>query len=166
MYRRLAHGGADLGKSGRMLVRSDRRYPFEVSADELWATIAEVDRYRVWWPWLRRLDAAELAVGERWACVVQPPLPYSVAFTLTIEQVERPRSVVAAVAGDITGTARLDIAEDGAGCVARLRSELSPSHRALQVVARVASPVVRFGHDWVLDTGARQFTARAFVAAG
>lgn len=149
-----------------MLVRSDRRYPFAVNADELWATIAEVDRYRAWWPWLRRLDAGGLAVGERWICVVQPPLPYAVRFTLTIEHVEQPYLVVARVTGDIGGTARLDIAEDGAGCVARLRSELSPSHRALQVVARVASPVVRFGHDWVLDTGARQFAARAFVPAG
>jgi hypothetical protein len=28
-------------------------------------------------------------------------------------------------------------------------------------VARVAQPVVTFGHDWVLDTGARQFRSRA-----
>jgi hypothetical protein len=29
------------------------------------------------------------------------------------------------------------------------------------VVAGVAAPLVRRGHDWVLDTGARQFRDRA-----
>jgi uncharacterized protein YndB with AHSA1/START domain len=146
-----------------MLVCSDRSYRFAVSAPELWATIGEVDQYRTWWPWLRRLDAAALAVGERWAGVIQPPLPYSVRFVLTIEQVESPYLVVAQVSGDIAGTARLDVVDEDGGCVARMRSELAPANRALQVVAQLASPVVRFGHDWVLDTGARQFTARALV---
>ena len=32
---------------------------------------------------------------------------------------------------------------------------------ALRLVSRFAGPVARFGHDWVLDSGARQFIARA-----
>jgi len=30
-------------------------------------------------------------------------------------------------------------------------------------VSRLAKPVARFGHDWVLDSGARQFIARAIT---
>ncbi len=48
-----------------------------------------------------------------------------------------------------------------AGCIATLRSSLAPGNKALQLVSRFAGPVARFGHDWVLDSGARQFIARA-----
>jgi hypothetical protein len=46
-------------------------------------------------------------------------------------------------------------------CVVTLRSSLAPGNTALQLVSRFAAPVARFGHDWVLDSGARQFIARA-----
>jgi hypothetical protein len=40
-------------------------------------------------------------------------------------------------------------------------SHLEPGNSLLRAVARLAAPVVRYGHDWVLDTGARQFIDRA-----
>lgn len=47
------------------------------------------------------------------------------------------------------------------GCIATLRSSLAPGNIVLQQVSRFAAPMARFGHDWVLDSGARQFIARA-----
>jgi hypothetical protein len=43
---------------------------------------------------------------------------------------------------------------------ATLQSSLAPGNTALPLVSRFA-PLARFGHDWILDSGARQFTARA-----
>jgi hypothetical protein len=37
--------------------------------------------------------------------------------------------------------------------------------RAQAVVSRFAAPIARFGHDWVLDSAARQFIARAIEPA-
>jgi hypothetical protein len=34
----------------------------------------------------------------------------------------------------------------------------------LRAISRLARPVAAFGHDWVLDTGFRQFSARAIGA--
>ncbi len=65
------------------------------------------------------------------------------------------------MAGDVVGEARLEIRDHPQGCEARLVSSLAPGNGLLKVVARMASPMVRFGHDWVLDTGARQFIRRA-----
>lgn len=145
-----------------MEVRSDRRYEFTLSRDDLWTAISDVEDFRRWWPWLRRLDAVGLVAGDRWTCVVQPPMPYTLRFLITIEEVVDRRSVTAAVSGDIVGTARLELEDrDGeAGCSARLESALAPGNGVLRAVARVAQPLVRFGHDWVLDTGARQFARR------
>lgn len=146
-----------------MEVRSDRRYRFAVGPEALWAAITDVEQYRLWWPWLRGFEAQGLVVGDAWRCVVQPPLPYTLRFTVTLDEVVEPRLVRATVSGEIVGTARLDIAEDGDGGEMRLTSSLSPDNRMLRAVASVARPVVRFGHDWVLDTGARQFAAAAAV---
>ncbi|MGI8662048.1 MAG: hypothetical protein ACR2LQ_02420 [Acidimicrobiales bacterium] len=145
-----------------MDVRSDRRYRFGVEPAELWSKLTSVEDYRSWWPWLVGFDAGGFQTGERWACVVQPPLPYSLRFDLVIGDVIVERSVTATIEGDIIGHARLDLAPSGEGSDLRLTSQLAPSNAMLRVVARIAKPVVRFGHDWVIDTGLRQFEAHAF----
>ena len=147
---------------------SDRTWTFPVGRAERWAAVEATDRYRDWWPWLRQLDAgAGLRTGEAWRCHVQPPLPYAVRFTIALDHVEPGHRAEATVTGDVQGRAVLTIAP-GSGpdgersATARLVSQLEPSNRVLQGFARVARPVVRWGHDWVLDTGQRQFVARAF----
>ena len=71
------------------------------------------------------------------------------------------RTISTTIAGDIVGVARLDIAPREDGCEIRLRSALGPDSRVLRVVAATARPLVNFGHNWVLDTGAQQFAERA-----
>ncbi len=143
-----------------MEVRSDRRWAFDVDAETLWSAIAALDEYRRWWPWLRRFDGRALVAGDTWECLVQPPLPYTLRFGIDIHDVVPHRLVTASVHGDITGTARLELEPDGSGCDVRLQSALAPANGVLKAIARVARPVAQFGHDWVLDTGARQFRAR------
>ena len=140
-----------------MHIASDRTYRFDVGAPELWAEIAHVERFPDWWPWLRRFEAVGLTTGDCWTCTVQPPLPYSLSFAIEIGEVVPGQRVTASVSGEITGTAELTIDPHDDGCTARLRSRLAPSSQFLQAVALVARPVVSRGHDWVLDTGARQF---------
>lgn len=146
--------------SDRSTVRSDRRYAFDVGPDELWAACTRTDDYRRWWPWLRRLDDARFEEGSTWRCELQPPLPYSLAFDLRLEEVEAPRFVTASISGDIAGHAAIDIRPTATGSELRLVATLGPSSAALRAIARFAHPLVRFGHDWVLDTGIRQFRRR------
>lgn len=144
-----------------MIVDSDRRYDFAVPSDRLWDTITRVDRYQRWWPWLDEFAPGPLESGARWRCTVRPPLPYVVRFDLILGDVIEGSHVDAQVQGDLTGLARLDIEDTPAGSALRLRSSLAPANPMLQTVARVARPVATFGHDWVLDTGFRQFTRQA-----
>ena len=139
---------------------SDRRYHFPVDRARFWATIDRLDEYGTWWPWLRSFDGAALRAGEAWGCTVQPPLPYTVRFTIHLVDVRPPDSIAVAVDGDVVGTARLEIGDHPDGCEVRLRSDLSPNNLLLRGVARAARPIAQFGHDWVLDTGARQFAGR------
>jgi uncharacterized protein YndB with AHSA1/START domain len=142
-------------------VRSDRRYEFAAAPDELWAAFTRLEDYRTWWPWLRRFEAGGFTAGECWRCTVQPPLPYVLRFDLTLLEVEPHSFVTASVSGDIAGDARLDVQATDAGSEVRLVSALSPANPVLRAIATMARPMVRFGHDWVLDNGLRQFSSRA-----
>ena len=139
---------------------SDRRYRFPVPPVALWSALDATEDYRSWWPWLRSFEADHLPTGERWRCTVRPPLPYTLRFTIHLDEVERPRLVSARITGDIAGAARLDVEPHTDGCEVRLTSTLAPSNRAFGLIAAVARPIVRRGHDWVLDTGAGQFVTR------
>lgn len=115
------------------------------------------NQYRQWWPWLHDFDGSAFGEGVRWHCVVKPPLPYTLRFDVVLTKVINDEFVRARIEGDITGWAELTAIEDDTGCELRLTSALSPANGLLRLVARVARPVAAFGHDWVLDTGARQF---------
>jgi uncharacterized protein YndB with AHSA1/START domain len=137
------------------------QYELPLPREEVWRLISDVSQYRTWWPWLRAFHAAALASDEEWQCEVQPPVPYLVRFRVAIEDVEPAVLVRAKVGGDIVGVAKLTFSDTDAGCTATLDSSLAPGNRALRLVSRFAGPVARFGHDWVLDSGARQFITRA-----
>ena len=144
-----------------MRICSDRRHSFSVSPDDLWEAMVRVDAYRGWWPWLRSFDAVALAPGEVWTAVVQPPLPYRLRFDIRLAEVEAPRLASAEVSGDIEGTARLEIEPTSNGSELHFVSELAPTNAMFRTIAHLAQPLVRFGHEWVLDTGLRQFRDRA-----
>jgi uncharacterized protein YndB with AHSA1/START domain len=137
------------------------QYELPLPRHEVWRLISDVSRYRTWWPWLRAFDATALDEGEEWRCQVQPPMPYLVRFGVTIEHVEPGALVRATVKGDVIGTAVLTLDDAGSGSLATLDSSLAPGNKALRLVSRFAAPVARYGHDWVLDSGARQFITRA-----
>ena len=151
-----------------MIVRSHRRYDFAADRAGVWAAMSAIDEFRHWWPWLRRFDGQGLVVGDVWRCTVQPPLPYVMRFTVALDEIIEHSLVRATVGGDVTGTVRIELADRAPGrapgCEVQLVSALTPDSGFVRALTFVGRPLVKFGHDWVLDTGARQFSAHAFDA--
>lgn len=140
-----------------MDIVSDRRFRFDIERASVWAAITRIDRYRECWPWLHGFDGTTFSEGVRWRCVVKPPLPYTLHFEVILIEVVDYDLVRARIEGDITGWAQLTAIDRDFGSEFRLISELSPASGALRLMTRLAPPVAAFGHDWVLDTGVRQF---------
>ena len=143
-----------------MGIHSDRHYRFDQPRAVVWRTLAGVDRYREWWPWLREFDGVELAAGAHWHCLVKPPLPYSLRFEIALTEVDAPQRVQAELTGDIAGSAEIILDEVANGSALRFVSDLTGSSGLVGLVDRLARPLASFGHDWVLDNGIRQFRAR------
>ena len=148
-----------------LAIESDRRFRFPLPRTVVWRAINRVENYPRWWPWLREFDGHALRAGDVWTCVVQPPVPYALGFALHIDEVEPGRVVTAHLRGDIEGTACLELHDRFGGCELRLVSSLAPHSPVLRAAALLARPMARYGHDWVLDTGARQFVKAAVRAA-
>jgi hypothetical protein len=142
-------------------VQSDRRYRFDVGSATVWTALTRVDHYPTWWPWLRRFDGQGFSAGERWHCVVSPPLPYTLRFELVLEEVVEGASARARLEGDIAGTARLTVRDAAGGCELRLVSDLAAERGLVRLVDRVAPRLAERGHDRVIDDGIRQFRTRA-----
>ena len=144
-----------------MRVMTDRRYFFAFGRDEFWQRISHVGDFPTWWPWLRTFDGVRMGTGDVWSCAVHPPAPYVVRFEILLDEVVPETSIAARISGDIVGRAELSIDGDGSGCSARLVADLAPAKQSLRIMSVVARPMVRFGHNWVLDTGVRQFAERS-----
>lgn len=144
-----------------MQIETRRRVWFEAAPVAVWAALICVEEYRTWWPWLHGLDAAGFEPGSVWQCTVQPPVPYQLRFTLRLEDVEPERSASASIDGDIAGRARIDLMPVDGGTELTLVAKLRPVRGLLVAVSTVAAPVARWAHDWVLETGVRQFGDRA-----
>jgi hypothetical protein len=81
--------------------------------------------------------------------------------SIEVRRVVPERSFETRVDGDLQGPARLEVEPAGDGSRARLVWELAMARPFLQAAARVARPLLQWGHDWCVDTGVTQFRRRA-----
>ena len=139
------------------MIRTDRHFPMPASRAVVWDALGRPDRFDETWPWLRSFDGSELRAGVTWRCEVQPPVPYRVRFAIHLREVVEGELIEAEVDGDVAGSARLELVDGELGTDLWLRSELAPGNGLLRSILRVMPPLARYGHDWILDTGARQF---------
>jgi hypothetical protein len=149
----------------RGVITTTRRDTLPVDREAVSDLISEVDAYHTWWSGLRTFEASGLAAGKAWRGQEPPPRPHPVRVRITIDHSEAPVMVRARITGDVVGTANLGLEDDADGCVACVSSSLAPGGATLRMVSRWAEPIARFGHDRVLDSGARPFISRAVTPA-
>jgi uncharacterized protein YndB with AHSA1/START domain len=141
----------------------DRAWEFAVEPRALWATLARTDAYCGWWPWLRelRVDDGGLTTGGAAHVVIQAPLPYQLRCSVHVEEAVPAERLVAVVAGDRTGPARLELLPHGTGTTARLVWELAVTSPMLRPLSVVARPALAWAHDRIVERGLAQFETYA-----
>jgi len=135
-------------------------FSFPIPPAELWRVISRFDAFQSWWPWLHELEVegAGLVEGTQLRGTVMPPLPYHLHMVVTFEHCEESRLVEATVSGDLRGQARLDVEAVGEGSDVRLSWSLEMVREPLRTASRVAHPVVRWGHDRVVEWAVEGFS--------
>ena len=137
----------------------DSTWHFDVPDDRLWDAVSDTSRFPEWFPWLEADHLGPLTTGTVARFRIDPPLPYRLNLIVSVLAVEEGRSVDTEVSGDLVGPARLEVAPTDDGATARLVWSLVVRRPALNLLERVARPVMVWGHDAVVSRGLDRFSA-------
>jgi carbon monoxide dehydrogenase subunit G len=129
------------------------RFDFPVPPDEVWSAVEDLEHFETWWGWLGefRVEGPGLTAGSVLHGVVAPPLPYRMRLRVELVDCDPPHRIDAVVDGDLVGKARLELEPRGVGTRARVAWEIEMMQRPMRAACRVAFPLLRWGHDWVVD---------------
>jgi len=134
-------------------------FVFPVPPAELWTAIENMERFEGWWGWLSefRLEGDGLRPGSVLRGVVSPPVPYRMTVRVELGRCEAPDLIEAAVHGDLEGRARLVLGTHPEGTRAEVAWNIEMTQRRMRVAARLTGPLLRWGHDRVVETTVRNF---------
>ena len=153
-------------RSSPYVIDYEATFRFEVTPDELWETLEQPDRFERWWTWLgefrfepaapepagpRGPDNGVLAPGAVLHGIVAPPLPYRMRLNVVLDDCAPPSRIDASVHGDLEGHAVLHLEPAGDGTVATVAWTIEMMQPPMRLAARVAHPLLRWGHDRVVD---------------
>jgi len=135
------------------VIEYDRTFAFPVPVAELWATMSRLDSFPSWWSWLREfsVEGSGLEPGTVLHGVVAPPLPYRMRLDVVVDECIPERCIAAVVHGDLEGAARLTFEGDDTETQARATWTLEMMQAPMRMAARIAYPLLRWGHDRVVD---------------
>jgi uncharacterized protein YndB with AHSA1/START domain len=130
-----------------------RRVVFPVPPSTVWSSIEDLEHFPKWWGWLGqfRVEGDGLRTGSVLEGDVTPPLPYRMHVLVTLDRCLPPERIDATVEGDLKGHALLTLAPVDAGSEVEVAWTIEMRQRTMRAVARVAYPLLRWGHDRVVD---------------
>jgi hypothetical protein len=141
-------------------------FVFPLSPEELWSEFERIERFEAFLSWLSdfRLEGDGLRSGSMMYGVITPPLPFRMRLRVELVDCERPSLIVAAVHGDLEGDARLLLSPRPGGTRVTASWTVEMMQRPMRLAARVAYPLLRWGHDRVVEMTVRGF--RRHISAG
>jgi carbon monoxide dehydrogenase subunit G len=134
-------------------------FAFPIEPENLWAHLEQVDRFERHLGWLSefRLDGKGLQSGSTLSGVITPPLPYRMRLRVDLRECRRPSHIVATVHGDLEGQAELVLMPEGGGTRVTAAWTIEMTQRSMRIAARVARPLLQWGHDRVVEMTVRGF---------
>jgi hypothetical protein len=129
-------------------------YRFAAPPEEVWDAMGRLDQFERWWGWLGHFQAegGGLRTGAVLRGVVAPPVPYTMQVVVELQRCVPCRLVDALVSGDLAGDAHLTLERSSEGTVAGVAWSLEMRQMPMRVAARLAYPLLRWGHDRVVES--------------
>ena len=135
-------------------------FDFSVERMTMWAALQDTGSYERWWEWMRELQvdgSPAIAPGSAFSFKVVGPIPFSMHLEVRITDVDPGRRVAATVHRDLRGTATMRFEDRDGGSTAHLSWQVELMQRAMRAGARVAHPVLKWGHDWAIASALKGF---------
>ncbi|MHB1535788.1 MAG: SRPBCC family protein [Acidimicrobiales bacterium] len=144
------------------MIDYEGRFTFPAPPEAVWSAMEDVRHFERWWAWLGnlRLEGEGLRTGSVLHGIVAPPLPYRMRTRVELDRCVPRRLVDASVHGDLEGDAHLALHPEGTGTRIEVAWTIEMTQRPMRAAARVAYPVLRWGHDRVVETTVKAFRAQ------
>ncbi len=148
--------------SYRPVINYQHSYEFPLPPEGIWDALEEVDQFALWWPWLEdfRLEGDSLATGTVLHGVVAPPLPYRMHLQIELTRCEKPGIIEALVHRDLEGEASIALCSQGVGTHVEVAWTVEMMQRPMRLADRMAHPVLKRGHDRVVENTVAEFRRR------
>jgi len=128
--------------------------------ERVWDELQHPERWPAWWKGfreVRELEAgAEDGVGAVKRFGVRGALPYTLFFDGRIVRVDAPRSLELDASGELEGTGRWSLEQQGDITEARYTWDVRTSKPWMNALAPVARPFFAWNHDVVMKDGGQR----------
>ena len=132
---------------------------FDASPEELWRELGRVDRFEEWWPWMREvtLDGAALEPGSVISFGIDPPVPFKMRISVAVTDSDAPNRIDGDVSGDLRGTARLELVEQGEHSVCHVSWDVELANQGIRRVIQIARPLLLWAQKWAVEIALHGF---------
>jgi hypothetical protein len=135
--------------SSRYTIEYRRLFAFEVPPRIVWAALEDFSSWGKSSTWVRNLEVhgRGLNDGTVLFATVATPVDHPMQVVLELERCLPFELIAATLSGDLRGEGRLLLQDDNGGTRAQVAWAFEMMPRSLRAVARVAGPLLRWGHD-------------------
>src|ERR1035437_9179415 len=150
------------------VIEYEGAFYLDLPPEEVWTIISRTNRFEDWWSWLRdfETEGSSLETGSVLRGVVVPPLPYRMRLEVVLEECVMPHRIAAVVSGDLEGNASLTFTPDGGGTQATVGWTIEMMQGPMRLAARLAHPLLRWGHDLVVQATVEGFRRTLAAESG
>jgi uncharacterized protein YndB with AHSA1/START domain len=136
----------------------------EAPRERAWEELNEPKGWPEWWRGVERVDVLEPGgadrVGARYMIEWRSRLPYPLEFEFRVDRVERPQGMEGSAYGELEGTGRWRLFEDGTVTAVLYEWRVHTTKPWMNVLSPVARPVFAWNHDVVMRWGGEGLARR------
>ncbi len=133
------------------------RWRFDAPIEQVWDAIRVYRAWPRWWPAIARTRQVKAGdaqgLGEVVEFVFRTRLGYRLGFEMTTTAIEPPRLLAGTAAGELAGTGRWELSEDGGGTRVVYYWNVETTRWWMRVLAPIARPAFSWNHDQVMKSG-------------
>ncbi len=132
---------------------------FDGSPLSLWEELKRVDMFETWWPWMKgvHLEGQALAPGSVISFTVDPPVPYTMDISVEVTLSERGRRIEGVVAGDLSGSASLELESLRSAALVHVRWDVELANRRIRAGILIARPLLLWAQRWAVEIALQGF---------
>jgi uncharacterized protein YndB with AHSA1/START domain len=142
----------------------------EAPIGQVYDAIRESLAWPTWWHAVTAVEQIRAGdadgIGDVRRYTFKGKLPYSLAFDLEVDRVERPTTLAGVASGELAGTGVWTLTDDGPSLTTvRYDWNVRTTRWWMNLLAPIAGPVFRANHDFVMSDGLEGLTRLLGVRA-